>query len=547
MEFRKVKSSVAFVVVAAVVLLISQLAWAGENNGIIQGVVKDSAGKPVSGAFVKLKNDSRRLEFMVISQSQGRYTASDLPAGEYTVQGVGNGFQSVWSAPVNAAPGKAAKLDLSLTTQQGAALPHAWPYKTPEADLAALPKDLPEGDAKKLLANRCTTCHGVDRIMSYHMDREHWDHTVMGMRANMRTGKLRDLSDDEAKQAVDYLTANFKPLRSPDPNDRLPRTLLDGKTLKYRVVQYSLTDGYAEPHDVAVDPRGNGWVAERAGRIGHLDPTTLAFTEIPIPPGPARPDSQRLGNPQIDAKGMMWLPDGPNGRWLSYSTSSGEFTTYDWPKTARAGAGGNTVAVHPNGTIWQTGANGARMLNPVTKEWKFFETPTLLSGGEATGAYGMAVAGDGKVWFAEDLVDRMAKIDPVTGKVEELKIPFDGVAYPRRMNSDAHGDLWVGLWNGGRLMKIDYETDKMTLYKPPTETPGTYSVSVDKKNNLIWVSEQQADKIARFNPATGEWVEFPLPDSESDPRRIEVDQNHPNRVWWTGNLAARMGFIEILQ
>ena len=71
-------------------------------------------------------------------------------------------------------------------------------------------------------------------------------------------------------------------------------------------------------------------------------------------------------------------------------------------------------------------------------------------------------------------------------------------------------------------------------------------MSVDRKNNLIWVSEQQADKIARFNPKTGEWVEFPLPDSESDPRRIEVDQNNPNRVWWSGNLAARTGFVEVL-
>jgi streptogramin lyase len=140
----------------------------------------------------------------------------------------------------------------------------------------------------------------------------------------------------------------------------------------------------------------------------------------------------------------------------------------------------------------------------------------------------------------------MVKIDPVTGKVEEFKIPFDGVAYPRRMSHDARGDIWVGLWNAGRLMKVDFETNQMTFYAPPTETPGTYSVSVDRKNNLIWVSEQQADKIARFNPKTGEWVEFPLPDSESDPRRIEVDQNNPNRVWWSGNLAARTGFIEVL-
>jgi streptogramin lyase len=120
------------------------------------------------------------------------------------------------------------------------------------------------------------------------------------------------------------------------------------------------------------------------------------------------------------------------------------------------------------------------------------------------------------------------------------------MAYPRRMSHDARGDIWVGLWNAGLLMKLDYETKQMTFFAPPTETPGTYSVSVDRKNNLIWVSEQHADKIARFNPKTGEWVEFPLPDSESDPRRIEVDPNNPNRVWWSGNLSARMGFVEVL-
>jgi len=32
------------------------------------------------------------------------------------------------------------------------------------------------------------------------------------------------------------------------------------------------------------------------------------------------------------------------------------------------------------------------------------------------------------VWWAEDMADRMVRVDPVTGKVEEFKIPFDGVA-----------------------------------------------------------------------------------------------------------------------
>jgi len=103
---------------------------------------------------------------------------------------------------------------------------------------------------------------------------------------------------------------------------------------------------------------------------------------------------------------------------------------------------------------------------------------------------------DGSIWFAEDNVDLMARIDPVTFKIDEYKIPYQGHAFPRRMNSDANGDLWVALWNAGKLMKIDHKTKQMTLYTPPSNNGGHYSVIVDKKGGYIWVSEHQVDKIA---------------------------------------------------
>jgi len=548
MIFNGTRFKLMVFIAAALFFLCARFAGAAENNSTIEGVVQDASGKPVTGAFVKLKNGDRHLEFMVISQAQGRYAAANLPAGQYSIQGVGEGFQSAVSAPVEVAEGKTAKLDLSLSAKQGPPLPRAWPMKTPEALMVAVSKELPEGDGKKLVAARCTNCHGTDRFIGFHMPRDRWTFTVRRMRGRMQTAKIRDLTEDEARLAIDYLSANFPPTRAQDLNDRLPRTLLEGKALRYRAVQYDISDTNvgAEPHDVAVDPHGNGWVSQRTGKLGRLDPKSLEYTEVSIPAGPAPADGQVLGNLQIDAKGQLWVPDGPNYRWLDYDINTGKFTTYDWPKDVRADAGGNSMLIHPNGSIWETGGNQVRMLNTATKEFKFFDTPSYLATQQPTGAYGITVAGDGSVWWAEDTADRMARTDPITGKVEEFKIPFDGVAYPRRMSHDARGDLWVGLWNAGLLMKVDYETKQMTFFAPPTETPGTYSVSVDRKNNLIWVSEQQADKIARFNPKTGEWVEFPLPDSESDPRRIEVDPNNPNRVWWSGNLAARMGFIEVL-
>src|SRR5260370_33502948 len=85
---------------AALLFLGGQLAGAAENNSTVEGVVQDASGKPVTGAFVKLKNNERHLEFMVISQAQGRYSASNRPPGQYVVQGFGGGSQGNVSTPV---------------------------------------------------------------------------------------------------------------------------------------------------------------------------------------------------------------------------------------------------------------------------------------------------------------------------------------------------------------------------------------------------------------------------------------------------------------
>ena len=140
----------------------------------------------------------------------------------------------------------------------------------------------------------------------------------------------------------------------------------------------------------------------------------------------------------------------------------------------------------------------------------------------------------------------MARLDPVSGKIDEYAIPYkDGHAFPRRMNVDANGDIWVGLWNAGLLMKIDYETRHMSFFAPPTETSGTYSVSVDRKNNLIWVSEQQADKIARFNPKTEQFTEYRIPQSPDHGYERFIAADPKGRVWFTEYFGDRIGFVEL--
>src|SRR5262245_56491317 len=89
-----------------------------EGYAGVQGVVKSASGQALQGAYVKLTNAERGLTFMAVTQAQGRYTMNNLPPGSYSVQGIGNGFQS---KPMTVAltTDKPAMADVSLTGQQG--------------------------------------------------------------------------------------------------------------------------------------------------------------------------------------------------------------------------------------------------------------------------------------------------------------------------------------------------------------------------------------------------------------------------------------------
>ena len=157
----------------------------------------------------------------------------------------------------------------------------------------------------------------------------------------------------------------------------------------------------------------------------------------------------------------------------------------------------------------------------------------------------LPIPGNGFVWGMLNAVNKMGKVDPVTGNIEEFDIPVPN-SFPRKAGFDANGDVWVGLHGAGKLMKIDHTNNKFTIFQPPTENSGVYAASVDQKSGLVWIAQQHVDKIGRFDPKTEKFTEFPLANAEEDHRRLEVDQKNPKRIWWSGNLSSKVGYIELL-
>ena len=550
---KRIFPAIFIAIVAAFVLLCTPPRAKADATGIVEGVVKSSSGQSLSGAYVKLYNSEKRLTFMVISQAQGRYTAKNLPAGKYTVQGIGTGFQST-PMPVNVAAGKPANADLLLSSPQPAPLANGWPGRPGKVGGVEIwvhepQTPLVEGEGKEIVQEKCTQCHETERIVLLRFDRAKWESTVDRMREYIADLGMQEVSDLEEAAVVSYLTKNYSGAPGmanarPDANSRLPKALLQGATANYVAVDFELPrDPERDPHDLTTDPRGNAWVAERNGCcIAKFDPKTFTFTEIELPPGNVK---SRISSAIGQDGDRIWVQDvSHNRRWVSYDTKTSKFSVFPVPDSIQGGAGSNTIIADKSGKIWAAGTTHVIGLDPATGKFVSYPIPYWVKTKKSAQGYGMAISGDGRVWFAERDPSRIGRLDPETGKIDEYEPPLPN-SIPRRMGSDLHGNIWVGLHESGKLMKIDYETSKMTIYDPPTENAAPYDAVGDPQGR-VWFSEQAADKITRFDPKSGTFLEFSVPNAESDMRRIELDPTNPNRVWWGGDTSNHIGYVEVL-
>jgi streptogramin lyase len=412
------------------------------------------------------------------------------------------------------------------------------------------PPNLPEGEGKAIVEAKCGQCHFLYRLTQMRWTRNNWEQKIAWMRERIheRQGAV-DLTEQEQKTVVDYLAANFSDTTpKADPNGRLSRTLLQGAAARYIAVDYAVPNPDAALHDVAVDAQGIAWVNElNAYKLGRFDPKTYEFTEITPPPGPRKVGIlNHMGPPTRGVGDSIWMAEiGANRRWLQFDTKYQEFTAFEAPAEFRGQMTGNTMKADPNGNmVWSTAGTRIVGLNIHTKKFTAYDIPHWVEKKQNPGAYGIDVAGDGRVWFVEREANKIGRLAPETGKIDEFPTP--GVDVPRRMGADWEGNLWIGFHETSKLVKVDQKTGKMTFFQPPTENNGAYHVVTDPKNKVIWFTEQTADKIARFDPKTETWTEFALPIVESDARRIEIDPTNPNRIWWSGDTSSHLGYIEVL-
>ncbi len=84
----------------------------------ISGVVKDAQGAVLPGVSVVIKNDASGQSQDLTTDAEGRYQASALGAGSYTVTAILAGFKTATSKGVRVAPGQPVSIPLTLEIGQ---------------------------------------------------------------------------------------------------------------------------------------------------------------------------------------------------------------------------------------------------------------------------------------------------------------------------------------------------------------------------------------------------------------------------------------------
>jgi virginiamycin B lyase len=94
--------------------------------------------------------------------------------------------------------------------------------------------------------------------------------------------------------------------------------------------------------------------------------------------------------------------------------------------------------------------------------------------------------------------------------------------------SDSTGRIWVSEWNAGQVARFDPGSGAWQEWPLPGDGARAYSVYVDE-HDYVWLTDFTANALVRFDPRTGTFLSLPLP----GPGGAEVRQmlGRPGEVW----------------
>ena len=454
----------------------------GDPADALSGTVA-SAGAPMEGVVVTVRQSGSTIATSVVSDAQGRYRfpRGRLAVGDYAVSIKAAGFDLDNAAPISIAASQSRIADLQLvkTTDMAAQLSNTkWHMSWPGLD------------EDKRLSRGCTHCHTYERIARSAHTADEFMQVIQRMSGYPQlTFPLKPQllpavrsADPPVNMESRRRLANFLATinRSSGPWKYELKTLPRPKGRATQVIytEYDLPEKTRQPHDVIVDSKGMVWYADFGDQIlGKLDPVTAKVTEYKVPLAKPGAPTGTLAL-RFDQDENLWLGMQFQAAVSKFDQNTEKFEVYPLPPQ--------------------------------------FNTPDVQVN-QVSAAHSNV---DGKVWFQDAGTYRVFRLDLKTKGVEVFA-PYPNIPRPNLYDviSDAQNNAYFTIFGGEEIGRIDAKTGKIQMWRTPTQRSGPRRGMLDEQGRL-WFGENVGDRIGMFDPKTEQFKEWAPPTPMAWPRGV---------------------------
>ena len=415
-------------------------------------------------------------------------------------------------------------------------------------------------ELKETFQLNCAFCH---QQASPFMRNERTEEQWISIIERMNSYGAR-LPDDDHQKVANLLREEYRQLREHPEQVPKPRRWEAGLS-DYELTEWPIGDGFSQMHDFLVHPNGYIYVGDNLfDRIYELDPETGEYTVFKVPHDEDMGVGGIMGNrfkvfPKMynylgvhsfaysKKDGNIFITPSMQQALLEFDMKTKKFITHEMPE----GFYPHTIRVDDQDRVWFTLALSSQvaMFDRQSKTFEFYDLPArgvkewfilktlpvIFSispqnrpqpspDREGTGLpmpYGIDVTPDGMVWVARLYANDLAMINPETDEVTMIDFPFSG---PRRLRSDADGNLWIVAFQDSLLVKYDPAKAEFSSWELPVINEVPYALNVDRERGMVWVNGNQSDTILSFDIATEAWQVFPMPRQRFFTRDIEISE-----------------------
>lgn len=225
------------------------------------------------------------------------------------------------------------------------------------------------------------------------------------------------------------------------------------------------------------------------------------------------------------------------------SVAIGSFQEYPLPQV---NSGMMRPAIDREGRIWfgEMSLNRLAVFDPRTRTFQQMTPPRGRSG-----IMGVEVASDDTIWFAEQYANYIGHYLPSTGQYHIYSLPTLTIpdpsnagktlslpSAPNDLALDSQGNVWFTELNADALGKLDTRMGQVQQYPLSTrksvQTLDPYGITVDPQG-MVWFTEASNNHLGRLDPATGNIRSFTMPGLETRTTLMEIASDPHGIIWAT--------------